>query len=331
MTLTTRWFVPRTLAGGLYLFIALILVLTPTAPALAVPPAGDIEGQIDQAWNKLEPIIEQYNQVHTQLAANQAKAADLQRRLQPLQLEVDAAMSKVSDIAVRMYEGGPATALNAVLTTGSPAGLAEQLGLLNQLAQGQRQQISNVVVTRDKYLADKKALDDLISQQARQDADLAAKKTDIEKQLSDLQKLRQQAHGPGGGTGVLKPVACPVDYVGGPGGVAAKTACSLIGKPYVWAAAGPSGYDCSGLTLAAWAAAGVTLGHFTGSQWSTTKPVSRADLRPGDLVFFFSDLHHEGLYVGGGYMVHAPTSGDYVRMAKIDSPYLPIAGFRRPG
>ena len=308
MTLTTRWFVPRTLAGGLYLFIALILVLTPTAPALAVPPAGDIEGQIDQAWNKLEPIIEQYNQVHTQLAANQAKAADLQRRLQPLQLEVDAAMSKVSDIAVRMYEGGPATALNAVLTTGSPAGLAEQLGLLNQLAQGQRQQISNVVVTRDKYLADKKALDDLISQQARQDADLAAKKTDIEKQLSDLQKLRQQAHGPGGGTGVLKPVACPVDYVGG-----------------------PSGYDCSGLTLAAWAAAGVTLGHFTGSQWSTTKPVSRADLRPGDLVFFFSDLHHEGLYVGGGYMVHAPTSGDYVRMAKIDSPYLPIAGFRRPG
>jgi peptidoglycan DL-endopeptidase CwlO len=126
-------------------------------------------------------------------------------------------------------------------------------------------------------------------------------------------------------------VACPVDYIPGPGGVAAKKACSLIGKPYIWAAAGPDGYDCSGLTLAAWAAAGVTLRHYTNWQWSDTTPVSRADLRPGDLVFFFSDLHHMGIYVGGGWMVHAPTTGDYVRMAKIDSPYLPIAGFRRQG
>jgi cell wall-associated NlpC family hydrolase len=124
---------------------------------------------------------------------------------------------------------------------------------------------------------------------------------------------------------------CPVEYNGDKGSIAAKKACSLIGKPYIWASAGPRGYDCSGLTLAAWATVGVTLGHFTGWQWNETKPVSRANLRPGDLVFFFADRHHMGIYVGGGWMVHAPTTGDFVRMAKIDSPYLPIAGYRRPG
>jgi cell wall-associated NlpC family hydrolase len=90
-------------------------------------------------------------------------------------------------------------------------------------------------------------------------------------------------------------------------------------------------YDCSGLTLVAWGSVGVTLGHFTGWQWNEGTPVSRGNLRPGDLVFWFSDLHHMGIYVGGGWTVHAPHTGDVVRMTKIDSPGLPIAGFRRPG
>jgi cell wall-associated NlpC family hydrolase len=124
-------------------------------------------------------------------------------------------------------------------------------------------------------------------------------------------------------------VACPVDYAPGPGGAAAKRACGLIGRPYIWAAAGPNGYDCSGLTLTAWGEAGVALRHCTNWQWSDTKPISRAELRPGDLVFFFKDLHHLGIYVGGGWMVHAPQTGDVVRMARMDNPYLPIAGFRR--
>jgi cell wall-associated NlpC family hydrolase len=79
----------------------------------------------------------------------------------------------------------------------------------------------------------------------------------------------------------------------------------------------------------AWKAAGVSLRHYTKWQWSDTKPVSRADLRPGDLVFYYSDLHHMGMYVGNNWIVHAPTSGDVVRMKRIDDG--PIAGYRRPG
>ncbi|NJC85754.1 NlpC/P60 family protein [Planosporangium mesophilum] len=307
--------------------VALTAVLFPAAHANADPDQGTVEAQIDKAWNELEPLVEQYNRVHGELQANQARAAELQQRILPLQVQVDAAMAKVSDIAVQAYKGRGTSTLNALLESGSPATLAQQLSVLNALAHDKRVQISDVTAARDRYAADKRVIDDLIAQQRRQDADLAARKARIESQLANLQALRQQVTTAAATN--LRPVACPVEYSGGRGGAAAKVACGLIGKPYIWAAAGPYGYDCSGLTLTAWSTAGATLGHYTNWQWQQTKPVNRADLRPGDLVFFFRDLHHVGMYVGGGWMVHAPQTGDVVRMAKID--VLPIAGFRRPG
>jgi cell wall-associated NlpC family hydrolase len=316
---------------------ALAVVLAPAAHAYAEPDPANVEAQIDKAWNDLEPLVEQYNKVHGELQANQAKAAALAAHLQPLQLQVDMAMAKLSDLAVQAYKGGSTSTLNALLTGSSPTQLAEQLAMLDAIAHDKRIRIGQVAAARDKYAADKKAVDDLITAQRRQDADLSAKKTQIESQLADLQKQRQQLSAPAPAPvpattpASSKPAACPVDYTPGPGGTAAKQACALIGKPYIWAAAGPNGYDCSGLTLTAWGAAGVALQHHTNAQWQDSKLVSRADLRPGDLVFFFKDLHHNGVYVGGGWMVHAPQTGDVVRMARIDSPYLPVAGFRRPG
>jgi cell wall-associated NlpC family hydrolase len=309
-------------------------LLVSLAPAYAdpTPAPGDIEAQIEQKWNALEPTIEQYNAVHGQLAANKAKSDNLQAQLQPLQLQVDIAMSKVGDIAAGVYKGGPGSTVNAVLASGSPTSLADQLTLLNMIARTQHDQISSVATVRDKFAGDKKSLDSLIAQQAKQDADLSAKKKQIEDQINQLQKLRQQAYGSSGAaTGVLKPVNCPVEYIGGPAGIAAQKACSLIGKPYIWAAAGPNGYDCSGLTMVAWAAAGVRMDHLASSQRRQSKSISRAELRTGDLVFFGSDTHHEGIYVGGNWMVHAPHSGDYVRMVQLTGYYANnVSGYGRP-
>jgi cell wall-associated NlpC family hydrolase len=295
----------------------------------AAPSVGELEKQIDAAWNKLEPVIEQYNMVHGRLTANKAKVVALSRRLAPLELQIQLSGAELGEVAATMYMGAQASRLNALLSASTPADFTDKMTTLELLAHSEQQAISGVVAMRDRYAADKAKLDALVAELSTQDAALAAQKKTIEKQMAALQKLRLQVYGSSGSVGRLKPVACPVDYLGGPGGTAAKKACSLIGKPYIWGAAGPGGYDCSGLTLTAWKAAGVTLRHYTKWQWEDNKPISRADLRPGDLVFFFSDLHHMGLYVGGGWMVHAPTTGDFVRMAKIDSPYLPIAGFRR--
>ncbi|MDR6975519.1 cell wall-associated NlpC family hydrolase [Streptomyces sp. 3330] len=86
-----------------------------------------------------------------------------------------------------------------------------------------------------------------------------------------------------------------------------------IGKPYVWGATGPDSYDCSGLTQAVWKAAGVTLPRTTYDQVDAGTTVSLADARPGDLIFFYDDVSHVGVYIGNGMMIHAPKPGAYVR------------------
>ncbi|MEV5674020.1 NlpC/P60 family protein [Streptomyces sp. NPDC052179] len=101
-----------------------------------------------------------------------------------------------------------------------------------------------------------------------------------------------------------------------------------IGRPYVWGASGPSSYDCSGLTQAAWKAAGVDLPRTTWDQVEVGTRVATADLRPGDLVFFYDDISHVGIYKGDGMMIHAPKPGANVREESIY--YMPIYGSVRP-
>ncbi|MFB6716164.1 NlpC/P60 family protein [Streptomyces sp. NPDC056237] len=101
-----------------------------------------------------------------------------------------------------------------------------------------------------------------------------------------------------------------------------------LGKPYVWGATGPSSYDCSGLTQAAWKAAGVDIPRTTWDQVKIGTKVATADLRPGDLVFFYDDISHVGIYKGDGMMIHAPKPGANVREESIY--YMPIYGSVRP-
>ena len=101
--------------------------------------------------------------------------------------------------------------------------------------------------------------------------------------------------------------------------VAVDTALAQLGDPYVWGGAGPDAFDCSGLTQYAYAAAGISLPHSSSMQSTMGVPVSRADLQPGDLLFFYSPVSHVGMYIGDGQMVHASTSGVPVKTAAIDS------------
>jgi cell wall-associated NlpC family hydrolase len=117
--------------------------------------------------------------------------------------------------------------------------------------------------------------------------------------------------------------------------VAVEWAYRELGKPYVWAAAGPNSFDCSGLTMYVWGKAGVALGHFTGDQWNEGTHVSQSQLEPGDLVFFAynvhnpATIHHVGIYVGGGNMIDAPFTGADVRVEPYDR--SDFIGAVRPG
>jgi cell wall-associated NlpC family hydrolase len=118
------------------------------------------------------------------------------------------------------------------------------------------------------------------------------------------------------------------------GDVAANWALTQLGKPYQWGAAGPSTYDCSGLTMVAWAHAGVSLLHYTGYQWEEGPHVSLNQLQRGDLLFYATDnsdpatIHHVGIYIGNGMMVDAPFTGAFVRIDSIYQPGVPIGAVR---
>lgn len=106
-------------------------------------------------------------------------------------------------------------------------------------------------------------------------------------------------------------------------------AIAQLGKPYVFAAAGPDTFDCSGLTMMAWRQVRVSMAHFAASQYAQFPKVSIDELQPGDLVFFYPTIHHVGIYIGDGKMIHAPHTGDVVRVASIFR--RSIVGAVRPG
>jgi cell wall-associated NlpC family hydrolase len=102
-----------------------------------------------------------------------------------------------------------------------------------------------------------------------------------------------------------------------------------VGKAYVYGAAGPSAFDCSGLTMMAWAQAGVSLPHSSSAQYSSGPHVAASDLRPGDLVFYYSPISHVGMYIGNGMIVNALNPGAGIRVSSLYS--MPYVGAVRPG
>ncbi|MBX7269834.1 C40 family peptidase [Micromonospora sp. Llam7] len=293
------------------------------APAYAEPSVDEIEAQIDKQWRVLEPTIEQYNKVRSQLKVNRKKSKDLQKKIQPLALEAELAMNRVADLASRYYISGPSQELGALLLNASPDMLGEQMAFLDRLASAERRQLEGVMKIRKKYDDQKAKLDKLIAAQEKQEKDLAAKKKKIDAEIKRLERALPVT--------TVKTTNCPTinGVVSAAARTAIKTACNQVGKPYVWGATGPNSFDCSGLTQYAYRAAGISLTHFTGAQWNEGKAISRSDARPGDLVFFFSDLHHVGLYLGNNQMVHAARAGKPVNVSSITT--MPVAGFRRPG
>ncbi|MFG2438340.1 NlpC/P60 family protein [Streptomyces sp. NPDC048508] len=151
-------------------------------------------------------------------------------------------------------------------------------------------------------------------QAAAKAAELARQQAAAEKAAKE--KATQQGSSSGGTTGSSGSTATDPSYAT-KAGKALAFARTQIGKPYVWGATGPDSYDCSGLTQAAWKAAGVSLPRVTYDQVNAGTTVSLTDAKPGDLVFFYGDISHVGLYIGNGMMIHAPKPGAYVREESI--------------
>lgn len=318
--------IARNTSRVLLLGVAAAGILVPSTVAQATPTVAQIQQQINDNSASMEKTVEQYNKVTEDLTASQAAEADLQQKMAPLQASLDEASVGIDKLAVAAYMGGPASTANALLQAGSPQALLDQLNSLNELGARQQQQIKTYQQAKSQFDTQKKQLDaNLAAQKAQQDT-LAAQKTKIDSDLKTLYAERTQAYGTPTETAV-KPTNVTPPAVSGAAGVAVKFAYNALGTPYVWAGASSSGYDCSGLTMAAWAAAGVKLPHNAAEQWNAIPHISRSALQPGDLVFY-SNLGHVAIYVGNNQVIHAPQPGEVVKLASVDmmTPY----GYGRP-
>ncbi|MBO4162895.1 MULTISPECIES: C40 family peptidase [Micromonospora] len=306
-------------------------LIAPSAPVRAEPSVADLTARIERSSAELERIVESYNKLNEEIKTNQATAAGLHARIGPLEAQAAQSRAAVGQIAATAYKTGGLRTAEAIL---DPAGgsLVDRLGTLDQLTRHRQQQIDGYTADQRALLDQKARLDSTLARQAAQSRAVAKTKKRIEQDLAELYEMRRAAYGRATEAPVKKPKSSAsadtpdAPAVSGSAGAAVRYAYGAIGKPYVWGAEGPNGYDCSGLTLAAWRSAGKRLPHNAAMQWNATSRVSRGELRPGDLVFY-SGLGHVALYVGDGQVIDAPSAGRNVLKRKMNM--MSIAGYGR--
>jgi cell wall-associated NlpC family hydrolase len=311
-------------------------------PAHAAPATSAQAAELVAArGHQLEVVTEEFNEAREALTAQRAAAEAAVAQLAQATAALGTAQQQVRGIARAAYTGDGTGSFRALMTSDSADEFVGRISTLQSIAghQGavlQEAAVANVAAAQAQATAEQAAAE----AQAQFDA-LAAKQAALQEEIAgyqaafdslSAQEQRVAAAGHDGAERASRAEREPVVPLGPvvAGTAAAQKAIDIAmgqrGKPYVWAASGPGSFDCSGLTAYAFRAAGISLPHSSRMQAQMGQPVARDQLQPGDLVFFYSPVSHVGIYIGNGQMVHAPTSGDVVKVAPLMGGY---SGARR--
>jgi cell wall-associated NlpC family hydrolase len=326
---------PALVRRGVLALAAVIGVLVTTVPAQANPATSADAGRLVAArGHELEVITEKFNEAREILAAQTATAQAAAAEVEKAKAQLAAAQQQVRGLARTAYTGEGLGSFQALLTSDSADAFVDRMSTL-QLVAGHQTAILEQAAVASVAAAQAQATAEKATAEAQQQYDgVLAQKTTLEAEVAEyraafsrLSAQEQQTAVAGHGedrasrSSQREPVAPagPIVADSAAAQVAIDTAMAQRGKPYVWAGSGPGSYDCSGLTAYAYRAAGVSLPHSSRLQSQMGQPVSRDQLQPGDLVFFYSPVSHVGIYIGNGQMVHAPTSGDVVKVAPMMS------------
>jgi cell wall-associated NlpC family hydrolase len=309
---------------------ATLVTVLPAGSAVAQPKPSrkELTAKEKQLANRLEQLTEQYNGLQVRL--KQAERAATSAKVNALreQQHLAAVRTKIAQMAADSYKNGGIDPSVSFATAKDPQALLDQSATLNYFTTQSSVQVQALFQTLQATARAQKAAQDRAAQVKSLAQESAHKQQSIRSALEQVRgKLGQSTGAPGGPAPNVDPGGASAKAMG-----AVRAALGRLGTPYSWGGGGPNGptygvaqgantkgFDCSGLTLYAYAQVGVSLPHYTGSQWNSGVHVTRAQLRPGDLVFFYSDLHHMGMYIGNGKMVHAPQTGDVVKISPLSS------------
>ena len=343
---------------------ATVAAVLPAGAAQADPAvsAATAQQQLQALTDKAEVLVEKYDAVQDQLATAQRRLTAQHDAVATAQRTVDSSRALVDGIAAGAYESGGVSGMQTVLFSNDPQRAMQGADLLqriaadrgrilasataarNNLAQAQTsaaQAVAGVQTLQASLTLQQHAIDALVgTQQAavKVTEQAAAAHAAAAAQVARAQtRVALAAAAPKTAPTIAPKIApkavAPAAVL--PVGLDARAAAAVqyayaqLGKPYRYGASGASTFDCSGLTMQAWAAAGVALGHNAAGQYSSTRHVSRDALQPGDLVYFGRPIHHDGIYIGDGKFIEAPYTGALIRVSDLSNRH-DFAGASRP-
>src|SRR6516162_5811235 len=286
------------------------------APGQPAPTLKDLVARARVLSNEINSLNEQYNGLKIQLdqARTQAKVA-AQTYVQDLS-RLGAGKLAVGQLAAQSYMNGGLASPLELLTTSTPETLIGQASFMQVLQQENGDQVSQIAQGVAAAQRARQSAEQQTKRAQQLTAEMASKRRQAQSKINILnssvfKKAMQVFNQTGNYPNISIPTANTI------GAQALRWALSRRGSPYVWGAAGPGAFDCSGLVMWAYAQVGISLPHFTGAQWTMGVHVARSQLQPGDLVFFYPDIGHVGLYIGNGLMVDAPGLGDSVQVQPV--------------
>ena len=311
------WGRVATVIGATALFsLVLPFGIGGAAPSQPIPTLKDLVAQARALSNEINSLNEQYNGLRIQLTQAQTEAKIAEDTYVRDLTELRAGNLAVGQLAAQSYMNGGLTTPLELLTTSSASTLIGRAAFVQVLQQENGDQVSQIA---EGVAAAQRARASAAQQTRRAKqltAEMAGKRRQAQSKITLLNSsVFKKAMAVFNQTGNYPNIAIPTANT--IGAQALRWALTRRGDPYVWGAAGPSSFDCSGLVLWAYAKVGISLPHFTGDQWNMGVHVGRNQLQPGDLVFFYPDIGHVGLYIGNGLMVDAPDFGEDVQVQPV--------------
>lgn len=322
-----------------------------TAGFVIAPSAGaanlqQVRLQVMDLQGKAEAATERYNDARNRLSGIQKQLNTLQAKVKRERRELNQIMGSVDDLARATYTSGGIDSSLQILLADNPNDFLSQAAALDQVQKGQASAIRSTQTTRLRLAQSEAALRDKEATAKRIRGEMGDAKSEANARLREAQAVlsrleaserrriaQMAADERAAALSAARAASQAISSGGsstsgggfsGSGRVArvVQYALAQVGDRYVAAASGPSAFDCSGLTMTAWRQAGVSLPHYSRSQYAVTRRIPLSQAQPGDLVFYFgSGAHHVGLYIGNGKMVHAANPSSGVLVSDILGPW----------
>jgi peptidoglycan DL-endopeptidase CwlO len=309
-------------AAGLAAATAALVLLVPGGSGLAQPAAPkptltQLVAEAKQLEFQINALSEQFDGLRIQLGRAQADAKVAQAAAARIGTALSAGQQAVAQLAAENYMSAGLDPTMQALTAGNPGQFLSQASTITEMDQSSGDAVSTLRGEENQAVRARQTAEQQVAAVNALESQMNAKRKAIDGKIDQVNSAAmRQAMTVFNQTGQYPNISIPTANT--VGAQALQAALSRRGDPYVWGAAGPGDFDCSGLVVWAFSQLGIALPHYTGDLWNSGVHVARNDLEPGDLVFFYADISHVGIYIGDGLMVDAPDFGQDVMVQPVD-------------